>query len=635
MNLSPQRIRAAYEQVRRDLFAERLDAGHWEGELASSALSTATAISALALVQRKLAQSDVGLDDPPPHVRPLIEAGLHWLAARQNPDGGWGDTDKSLSNIATTMLVDAAFRLAGADGNHTEMLSRARQYINGKGGIPGLRQRYGKDKTFAVPILTNCALAGQVRWSEVPPLPFEMAVFPQKMMGALNLPVVSYALPALIAIGLVRYHHAKPRNPLMRMARAAAVEKSLAVLTRIQPESGGFLEATPLTSFVTMSLAGCGRARHPVAKKGVEFLIESARSDGSWPIDTNLATWVTTLSINAQAAAGEPVHELGCLDWLLACQHREEHPYTGAAPGGWAWTDLSGGVPDADDTSGALLALAHWRESAAADEMPDDERIREAAGWGASWLLNLQNRDGGWPTFCRGWGALPFDRSSTDITAHAIRGLTAWSGKLASGAALTPAVKRYHERFVSRISAAVQRGFAYLDRQQRSDGSWAPLWFGNQFHPEEENPIYGTSRVLLAYAALQREQSEPARRGGGYLIASQNRDGGWGGGPGLDSHDASVRSSVEETALAVEALLAFDADAEAAVVRGMQWLLEAVEAGRHRVCSPIGFYFAKLWYYEKLYPLIFVASALGRAVRRWPAHPQSQRSPQPAHTILS
>ena len=44
--------------------------------------------------------------------------------------------------------------------------------------------------------------------------------------------------------------------------------------------------------------------------------------------------------------------------WLLAQQHRQVHPYTRAAPGGWAWTDLSGGVPDADDTSGALLALA-------------------------------------------------------------------------------------------------------------------------------------------------------------------------------------------------------------------------------------------------------------------------------------
>ena len=37
------------------------------------------------------------------------------------------------------------------------------------------------------------------------------------------------------------------------------------------------------------------------------------------------------------------------------------------------------------------------------------------------WLIHLQNRDGGWPTFCRGWGALPFDRSGCDLTAHVLR----------------------------------------------------------------------------------------------------------------------------------------------------------------------------------------------------------------------
>ena len=31
----------------------------------------------------------------------LIIESLHWLARRQNEDGGWGDTDRSLSNIAT------------------------------------------------------------------------------------------------------------------------------------------------------------------------------------------------------------------------------------------------------------------------------------------------------------------------------------------------------------------------------------------------------------------------------------------------------------------------------------------------------------------------------------------------------
>ena len=38
---------------------------------------------------------------------------------------------------------------------------------------------------------------------------------------------------------------------------------------------------------------------HAVVGKGVEFLKGSVRKDGSWPIDTNLASWVTTLAVNS------------------------------------------------------------------------------------------------------------------------------------------------------------------------------------------------------------------------------------------------------------------------------------------------------------------------------------------------
>ncbi len=65
----------------------------------------------------------------------------------------------------------------------------------------------------------------------------------------------------------------------------------------------------------------------------------------------------------------------------------------------------------------------------------------------------------------------------------------------------------------------------------------------------------------------------------------------------------------------VEALCAAGDRAEVreSLERGVAWLVEGVESDRFREPSPIGFYFAKLWYYEKLYPLIFTVGAL-RAV---------------------
>ena len=530
----------------------------------------------------------------------LVRA-VDWLIGRQNSDGGWGDTEKSYSNISTTMLVIAALTLARVQDEHRAAITRANDYVERQGGIQGLRQRYGKDKTFAVPILTNYALAGLVPWKRVSPLPFELACLPQSFYRFLRLPVVSYAIPALVAVGQVRHAKLKPKNPILRWIRGAAIESSLRVLRKMQPASGGYLEAIPLTSFVVMSLVGAGRADHPVVRDGLKFILDSVRDDGSWPIDTNLATWNTTLAVNSLANAGD-LNDVHCWDWILSCQHTARHPFTGAASGGWGWSDLSGAVPDADDTPGALLALRHRFEQLKPDNV-EKTKILQAARAGLIWLLALQNRDGGWPTFCRGWGVLPFDRSGADLTAHAIRALHAWKDE-------TP----------GSVESAIERGFTYLTRQQLGDGSWYPLWFGNQDHSHEENPVYGTAKVLLAYRDLDRLHVASACKALGWLRLSQLPDGGWNSGLGacqdVDTRPVSALSIVEETALAVEALLADNSESSlVATGRGLQWLVKAVDQGRHQDATPIGFYFAKLWYYEQLYPLVFTVSALGCAVR--------------------
>ena len=567
---------AAHAAAREHLLAGRNEAGHWVGELSSSALSTATAIAALALMD---AERYAG----------RIARGRRWLEASPNADGGYGDTTLSVSNISTTMLVWAAFGVTGVDG--PAAAGAARWVETACGSLEpavlaeAIASRYGKDRTFSVPILMMAALGGRLgppaeAWRRVMPLPFELAAVPRRWFAAMRMPVVSYALPALIAIGQARFRHAPPPPPL-RWLRRAAVAPTLRLLREIQPTTGGYLEATPLTSFVAMALASCGWKDDPVVREAARFLEESQRADGSWAIDTNLSTWTTTLAVKALGS-----HFPGSSavrSWLLAQQYRERHPFTQAAPGGWAWTDLPGGVPDADDTPGAMLALAEFGR--------DGETVAAAAA-ASGWLRGLQNRDGGVPTFCRGWGALPFDRSAPDLTAHALRAWADWRPHLplAEQELLDPAM-------------AAARG--YLAATQREDGSWVPLWFGNQHRADETNPTYGTAMVVPALGS-----GDPGRgRGLRWLEAAQNADGGWGGGAGSPS-------SVEETALAVGTLAGAAGEvAPAVVARGVRWLIDRTEGGREFPPSPIGFYFARLWYWERLYPVVWTVQALRAAER--------------------
>ncbi len=600
-------IQRTRDSIASALLTERVDAGHWEGELSTSALSTATATIALLLHARETRAA----------LPALARGGLGWIASHQNDDGGWGDTVDSPSNLSTTTLCWVALGIDGALATeHGACLLVAEVWLADQVGgnltweslARTISAAYGKDRTFSVPILTTCALSGRLGegaepWDAIPSLPFELSVLPHQLFRWLGLSMVSYALPALIAIGVVIHHRKRVRNPLTRLLRRLARARSLRVLTATQPSSGGFLEATPLTSFVVLSLVGAGHADHSVVKRGLAFLAASVRPDGSWPIDTNLATWVTTLSIDALASGGRLEQHLtakectALVDGLLAQQYKVEHPYTHAAPGGWAWTDLPGGVPDADDTSGTLLALSHLSQVRVQSGAASGA-MRDAAAAGVRWLTGLQNRDGGIPTFCKGWGKLPFDQSSPDLTAHALRAIAVWKSVL-------PAEIR------SRADRAHRRAVRYLLDSQREDGSWVPLWFGSQHAVDIRNPLYGTSRVLKACEVHRGEAwSRAMERGAQWILAAQGEHGGWGAAAGLPP-------SIEETAMAVDALCCMEpgpVELRNAILRGVHWLGERTQEGTRLEATPIGLYFARLWYSERLYPVIFTASACEHAL---------------------
>ena len=59
---------------------------------------------------------------------------------------------------------------------------------------------------------------------------------------------------------------------------------------------------------------------------------------------------------------------------------------------------------------------------------------------------------------------------------------------------------------------------------------------------------------------------------------------------------------------------------------GAGWIVGATIGGKITPLSPVGFYFARLWYYGELHPLIFATDALRRMAER-----SKYRSVLPAH----
>lgn len=592
MNMKELHTDMKYDDLVSQLLNCRNEQGFWTGSLSTSALSTSVAIVALKISGERKDQ-------------PLIKSGLDWLRKNINDDGSFGDTKESPGNISTTLLCYASISYCGTEDETNEILSKIRSWLGSKGislssdtVTYSILRHYGNDYTFSLPIIAMLNLCGLIPDKElriVPVLPFELTLLPSSLYRFFNLKVVSYALPALIGVGIYLHRHNR-KAVLGRVSlRDSLIPRAIKKLDSLVPASGGFLEAIPLTSFVIMCLVACEYKDNKTVEKGLRFVRAQQRADGGWPIDTDLSTWVTTLSIKA---LGNDIYSrfdetaiTKLRDHLLSLQYKTTHPFNGAEAGGWGWTSYSGSVPDADDTPGAILALLELYTGR--------QEERTALSNGCRWLTRLQNSDGGFPTFCRGWGRLPFDKSCADLTGHAVLALlkTLYIPENELPGGLT-----------SNIRKSISAGLSYLEKNQRSDGSWIPLWFGNQKSNDMTNPVYGTAKVniyltdCLSITGLPDEYRQPitamSEKASVFLASQQNIDGSWGGKKGIDG-------TIEETALAVSALAHSN---KQLCINGLSWL----EKQDSLKPSPIGLYFALLWYDEEMYPLVYYVEALRR-----------------------
>lgn len=603
MSTSSEHLQQQFDKLSSLLIQKRNADGYWSGRLSSSALGVAIAITALHFQDAKENADE-------------ISAGLNWLQNNANADGAFGDSPASISNVSTSLLCYAAVKVCSKDDQKGLLLQKIGDYlriqnidVNSERLISAILDFYKTDRTFSVPILTMCALCGvpgREAFDSIPQLPFELSLLPRSFYSVLNLSVVSYAIPALVAVGIAIFRFKKRKNHLMRLIREASINKSLALLRKIQPESGGYLEAIPLTAFVCLCLVESGFRDLKVVHEGIAFLKHSQREDGSWPIDIDLSTWVSTLAVKSLRSNADrilnPKDKQKITNHFLAIQNKKIHPFNGTQPGGWGWTSYSGSVPDGDDTPGIILALIALNEE-------DPDVIRKQVVAGCDWLFQLQNNDGGFPTFSRGWGKLPFDQSCSDLTGHSIL-------------AMAKTAHVFHDSISVKQREKIQKSFVraliYLKKQQHETGYWLPLWFGNQNTTDHSNPVYGTARVVSylnetlstrlgnQYQVILKMMIDCGCR---YLVSVQNQDGSWGGA-------ATIAGSIEETALAATALVRNGFQKEC--ISGINWLAEKTKSDGI-IASPIGLYFASLWYSEELYPITAYLECLSATIESIPS----------------
>ncbi len=553
---------------------ERQDAaGWWFGELETNVTMTAEHV----LLLRFLGVS----------VDSIREGAADHILRNQREDGSWALYYDAAADLSTTIEAYAALKVLGLDPS-AEPMQRALRVILRLGGAARAR------------VFTKIwlALFGKYPWDGIPTMPPEMVFLPPQIpfnlydyacwargtvaplavvisrrptrnlgvpLGEIVLDGTEADLNRVPGSGffwwldqLLKLYEHSPLKPGRQIAR----NRLKAWIVDRQEADGGWGGIQPpwVYSLIALNLEGMS-IEHPVMRKGLAGLDGFSLSDSGngWRLQACMSpVWDTAWAILALRAAGvERSHPAmaksvrwlldeqisGGGDWQIRCKDVE--------CGGWAFEFHNDIYPDIDDTALVVLALLRGGER---------DTVRDAVERARKWVVAMRSSNGAWAAFDRDnyrelLYRLPFadfgafiDPPTEDVTAHVLEMLAA----LGSNA----------------NDPAVRSGLEYLRSTQKPGGNWFGRWGCNH--------VYGTWCVISALTALGGED-EMVRRGIGWLLERQNRDGGWGETchSYVDESFAGVGvSTPSQTAWAVLSMQAAGMHAHESCRRGLAYLRE-------------------------------------------------------------
>ncbi|SDW25891.1 sporulenol synthase [Marininema mesophilum] len=356
----------------------------------------------------------------------------------------------------------------------------------------------------------------------------------------------------------------RPHGPRSRLSKLALGYGEKFMLERL--ESDGTLYSYFSTTFLMMfGLMSLGYPKkHPVLQKalqGVEGFLYKTPS-GLHMQENTSTIWDTALIAGALQESGVPSgHPALCkaATYLLSRQQDRIGDWAlknpGVPPGGWGFSDINTINPDCDDTAAVLRVLSPFVTT-------NFSTIGDSWYRGTTWLLSMQNRDGGWPAFekntAKRW---PLKFMHKDAA-------SAWTDP--STADLTGRILYFlGKTHCNYTNPAVSRALNFLYRDQEKEGYWFGRW-GIAY-------LYGTWAALTGMSAVGISKEHPSvARAVKWLLSVQNEDGGWGESCRSDVEQRFVplsASTPSQTAWALDALIAVSNTPTPAIQAGVRRLL--------------------------------------------------------------
>jgi len=554
-------------------------------------------------------------------VRPLLLR----LQAAQEEYGGWSVYPGDGGDLSTTVECHYALTLWRAWPVGSEVRKcRAEQFIRERGG---LRKCRNLTKTWL-------AVGGEIPWEALPsarwystllrrwsPIRVEqltiftqLHIVPMLLLGHLRY-VSPYAqTPVLSGLDVrprssrrgpqsIRMKPGRTTNARRLLVSRRAGERCRSFIEQHQEDDGtlaGYHSSTFLWLFAKRALV------HP-NPCDVSQELSSIRKNclsiagelGKHQQTCNAHVWNTSLALQALQASSPwvPVnfHEQAMdrgVAYLLTHQHRAEYG------GGWAFSSNNTRHPDTDDTVAALTALIPARASHAA-----------TFGRGVQFLLDRQNKDGGWSAFVKNSGKNYLEWIPANDMKRAMAD--------PSTADVTGRVLEFLVRSESLPSdhPVVVRGCRWLLRHQEADGSWYGRW-GTAY-------VYGTwcaVRALVSHLH-QADVQASLQIALDWLRSVQRKDGGFGESAASEclGHYVPLGYSLPtQTAWALDSFVALatggldetlQKDAQRSAERCASWLLKHVQSGRWEEDYPTGSAFAGALHihyhiYREVWPLL-------------------------------